>query len=355
MFGSLSLAPLILIFLAAGGLVWGAGAALSDNTDVLDQRLGFGDAVGGQVLLAFATNLPEIAIVTSSALAGAVGIATGNILGGIAIQTVVLALLDGFGLPFHGEPLTYRAASLDLVVEGLFVVAILGAVIAGTQMPHSAHWHGLEPVAIAIVLLWVASIAMVSHARTALPWHERGDAPGGQDEPRAHSKQKNIARKGLHDKSTGRATLLFAVAAAATLAGGVVLEESGREIANHIGMTGVVFGATFLAAATALPEVSTGLTAVRLGDYKLAVSDIFGGNAFLPVLFLPAGLLATSAVITNAATTDIFLTGLAIVLTVAYICGLLFRPRRQVLGLGIDSVVVVLLYAIGLAGLFVIA
>ena len=59
--------------------------------------------------------------------------------------------------------------------------------------------------------------------------------------------------------------------------------------------------------------------------------------------------------ITNAATTDIFLTGLAIVLTVAYICGLLFRPRGQLLGLGIDSVVVVLLYAIGLAGLFVIA
>jgi Ca2+/Na+ antiporter len=51
------------------------------------------------------------------------------------------------------------------------------------------------------------------------------------------------------------------------------------------GMNGVVFGATFLAAATALPEISTGITGVRLQRYTLVFGDMFGGNAFQLTLF----------------------------------------------------------------------
>jgi cation:H+ antiporter len=151
--------------------------------------------------------------------------------------------------------------------------------------------------------------------------------------------------------SVRRASVVFVVAAAVTLAGGVALERSGERIASHVGMTGVLFGATVLAAATALPEVSTGIKSLQMRDYQLAVSDIFGGNAFLPVLFLMASLLSGSAVLPLAHDTDIYLTGLGVLLTVVYIYGLIFRPRRQVWRFGIDSLVVALLYVIGIVGL----
>jgi cation:H+ antiporter len=110
-----------------------------------------------------------------------------------------------------------------------------------------------------------------------------------------------------------------------------------------------------LAAATSLPEVSTGLTAVRNGDFQLAVSDIFGGNAFLPVLFLLATLLSGEAVLPHAQRTDIYLTAVGALLTVVYVAGLLFRPTRRRARMGVDSIVVLVLYAFALGGLFAIA
>ena len=113
----------------------------------------------------------------------------------------------------------------------------------------------------------------------------------------------------------------------------------------------MLFGATVLAAACALPEVSTGLQSARLGDYQLTVSDIFGGNAFLPVLFLLATIVSGNAVLPSAKNTDVYLTALGILLTVIYMCGLIFRPRRQWLRFGPDSILVVLVYALGIVGL----
>ncbi len=134
----------------------------------------------------------------------------------------------------------------------------------------------------------------------------------------------------------------------------MVLEQSGDAIASHIGFSGVIFGATILAAATSLPEVSTGLAAVKLEDYQLAVSDIFGGNASLPVLFLLATLLSGQAVLPQATNVDIYISGLGILLTTVYIYGLIFRPSRRVLHMGIDSLVVLALYVIGTVGLIAV-
>lgn len=79
-------------------------------------------------MLAGATNLPEIATV-SAAISGNLDVAVGNILGGIPLQTVVLVILDAFDRRGRDvKPLTYRAASLTLVLEGLAVVAVLAVV-----------------------------------------------------------------------------------------------------------------------------------------------------------------------------------------------------------------------------------
>ena len=129
---------LLLIFIGAAVGVWFAGIQLSQATDLLSKKYGFGQALGGLILLAIATNLPEIAITASGAIQGDVSLAVGNILGGIALQTVVLVLLDVFGM---GKKigLTYSASSLELVIEGIIVMAVLTVTVMGTQLPKDTH------------------------------------------------------------------------------------------------------------------------------------------------------------------------------------------------------------------------
>jgi cation:H+ antiporter len=350
----LSLPLLVLIFVGAAAAIWVAGIQLSNQTDVLSVRLHLGSALGGLILLAVATNLPEIAIVVSASLSDNIGVAVGNILGGIAIQTVVLVVLDAAGV--RGDrPLTYRAASLVLVLEALLVVAVLAVVVASTQLPADLIALRLTPGPVLITVLWVVGLFLLRRASTSLPWHESGQAPDGQARPRGHKTRHTEQQATAKGTSTGKSAAIFAAAALATLVAGVFLERSGDAIADHIGLSGVLFGATVLAAATSLPEISTGLTSVKHGDYQLAVSDIFGGNAFLPVLFLLATLLSGQAVLPHAQNTDIYLTALAMVLTLVYATGLLFRPARRIARMGLDSLVVLILYALGVAGLFTIA
>jgi len=351
----LPLVVTLLIFAAAAAVVWLAGIRLSTTTDVLSTRLGLGEALGGLLLLAIATNLPEIAIVASAAISGDLGIALGNILGGIATQTVVLVVLDIWGVG-KSAALTYRAASLVLVLEGVLVIAVLVVAIMATRLPESIIFFRVAPGDVLIVGLWGVGVWLIARARRGLPWHDaHGTAPDGQLHVMGMAEQMKDAAATEAGTTTRRAVLVFVVAAVATLAAGVVLEVSGEAIAEHIGLTGVLFGATVLAAATALPEISTGLASLRLGDYQLAVSDIFGGNAFLPVLFLFATLLTGRSVLPLAQDTDVYLAGLGILLTSVYVAGLIFRPRRQVLRMGVDSLAVVLLYAIGTIGLLAVA
>src|SRR5436305_5004459 len=80
-----------------------------------------------------------------------------------------------------------------------------------------------------------------------------------------------------------RVLLIFTLAALVTLAAGVVLEESSIAIADRVGLSGVLFGLTGLAAATSLPEVATGLASVKIGYFTLAFCSIFGVYPFFPI------------------------------------------------------------------------
>ena len=346
----MSSALLLGAFVAAAVVIWFAGIRLSDATDALDGRLGIGSALGGLILLSVATNLPELAITVTAAISGDLELAVGNILGGIAIQTLVLAALD---LRSEDAPLTHHVGSLVVVLEASILIGVLVVAVMTTQLPPSVEVAGLSPGTAAVAALWVGGLVLVGRAQKGIPW--RIEAIGARPGPSQLERSSGAGHQPYAKTSTRRVAGVFALAALLTLAAGVAIEESGGALADRAGLSGAVFGATILAASTSLPELSTGLASVKLGEHELAFADIFGGNAFLPVLFVVADLIAGSPALPTAQATDLWMAGLGILLTAVYVVGLIVRPAHKRFGLGPDSWAVVALYALGVVGLLVIA
>jgi cation:H+ antiporter len=343
--GGLDTPLLVAVFVAAGAATWVAGIFLSRTTNALDARFGLGAELGGLILLAVTGSLPEIAITASAALSGHLDLAVGNLIGGVAIQTLVLVVLDAVAGP--ERPLSFLVGSLVPVIEALMVVVVLAAALAGAALNSSTNLFGASPTSYAVVVFWVAGVWVVNRVRLHPAWV--GEAPEATP-GRRHAREPMPGRPppytGLR---TGVVAGIFLVGALVTLGAGVALQDAGSLLADRMGVQGAIFGATFLAAATALPEISSGIAAVRLGDMQLAVGDILGGNSFQITLFLLADLLAGTPVIVAAHHSDVWLGGLGLLLTAIAAAAIVARPRRTFLWLGIDSLAMLVIYAGGIA------
>jgi len=340
---------LIGIFLVAAGATWIAGIFLSDATDVVDKRFNLGEAMGGLILLGVAGTLPEIAITVSAAIQGHLGLATGNLLGGIAMQTLVLVLLDATSR--SKTPLTSLSTVLEPIIEAIFVIMLVTMALLGPLLPASVAIGPVSPISLLIVITWVFGLLVLSRLQKSERWTMAAQSVEAQLVAPSPGPVEGVRPNRFEHSGTTKVVVAFLLAAGVTLLAGVVLEQSGNALANDWGINGVIFGATILAAVTALPEVSTGIRAVRLGQVGLAMGDIFGGNQVQMTLFLLADILAGKPVLQSVNDSSSWLGGIGVVVTAVFAGGLVMRPPKKLIGIGPDSWLVLLMYAIGLAGL----
>jgi cation:H+ antiporter len=339
-----------LIFLVAVAATWWAGGILSRTTDCLDARLNLGSEIGGIILLAVAGSLPEAAITVSAAVQGNLPLAAGNLIGGIAVQTMVLVLCD---IACGERPLTYLVGALTPVLEGMLVVLCVSGVLLGALLPQTTAIGGVvSPASFFIVVIWTVGIYVINRLRKEPRWTV--DMPGSHPGRKHRSQPHREVEHPYQEHSTRTVVAVFGGMCLVTLVAGVFLEITGNEMANRAGINGAIFGATVLAGVTALPEISSGIAAVKLGDNALAIGDIFGGNAFQVCLFLVADLIAGKPVLPEAGRLNSWLASIGVMLTAIYAIGIVGRPYKSFGRLGPDSVLAIILFGLGTAGMFVL-
>ena len=347
-------------FVAAGVVVWFAGTKLSIYADVIAERTGLGRAFVGLLLLATATSLPELATTLTAGMIGNAQLLTGNLLGGIAMQTAILAVMDL--LLVRRSPLTYFAPNAKLLSDGVMLIALLVLVVLGMAVDRAFAFWGIGAVPLIIFALFLLML-WNNHARNrGAAWHAT-NLPGPVDEDAAGAGPDDRERRGggalpqkqsrYQDVSNRRIYLLFSLGALVILAGGYVLAGTGDAVALQTGIGSTLIGAVLVAIGTSLPEISTTAMAIRLGAHGMAISNIFGSNALcVALLFVGDVAYREGPILAATSGSDLFLTGLGALVTCAYLWGMLERRERTFMGMGIASFVVLLLYFGGLAVLY---
>jgi cation:H+ antiporter len=338
----------LIIFSVSVVAIWLAGVWMARSVDAIDTHFKLGSAFGGLILLGISGSLPELAVTISGAIHHDYGMVIGNLLGGIAIQTVVLVILDFYMK--SKETLSFAAASLLLVLEANIVILVVVLAIIASQTPMMIPGTNFSLSSLSIFMVWIIGSWLIYKSRKNLPWKSVAIAanPGRTHEER----MVVINHPHFKNKSWLYAVVIFLITSAIVLVAGVKLQESGSFLAGYLGIATGLFGATFISLATALPEISTGIASIKMGDYKLAFSDIFGGNAFMPGLFIVADIIAGKQILSQATSDDVWFAALGILLTAIYAVGLLVRPKKLYFRVGLDSLLVLIIYITSVAALY---
>lgn len=333
------------IFVVMAVIVWFAGSKVSTYADLISERTGLEQAFVGLLLLAVATSLPEVATTITASFIGAPGLMVGNLLGGGAMQIAILAVMD---LLFVRGALTYFAPKPVLIINGVMLVALLTVAILGISI--GADWSVMNvgPWGAAIFLIFLLMLWM-THSETHHPRWRPTNPPEEVDGSELKKKETEQYR----GVSNRRLYLSYAAGALAILSAGFVLTRVADAVDQQTGLGETIVGAVLLAAATSLPEISTTSKAVRLGAYSMAVSGIFGSNAFnASLLFLGDLLYRDGPVLNSSPRSGVLLAGVGILMTCAFLWGLLERRDKATFRMGLDSLVVLLLYAGGITILY---
>lgn len=343
-FASTALWINLALFGAGAIVVWIAGTKLAFYADALAERTGIGREFLGLVLLAGVTELPELVTSVSAVRIGDAPLAINNLFGGIVMQTAILAIAD-----FWTDQgcLSFFTPKPELLLQGVLLSVLLAAVLAGVAIGEPCSIGGVGPLVLAVFVLYLVSLKLIANFEPAKHWRPV-DLPD------------TLTRKEVsHNPSRGapipvrQIWIALGGISAAILVAGTLLVATGSAIATQTGLGSSFVGATILAATTSLPELSTTLGAIKLRAYGMAFANIFGSNAIMvALLFLTDLAYQGGPILDQVDRSATFTAAMGVLVTGIYVVGLIMRRTGSFLRMGVDSLLVLLAYALTLIGLY---
>lgn len=353
-FQSLPLFLNILIFLLSAGATWLAGSRIALYADAIADRFHLGQAFAGLILLALATQLPEVATTVTAAAYGNASLAVSNLFGSVLTNAVLIAVVDFL---FMRNALTFFTPKPVVALQGMFVIILLALTLSGMIVGEVLVVFQVGLWSFVLFVLYILGVYLSNrYEKSEGEQWQAVSTPGEEEQAREQAGREGSREKAQQMRETtptNRLVLFFGVGALLILAAGFFLARTGDVIAQQTGLGASFFGAVVLALATSLPELSTSASAVKVGNYSMAVSNLFGSNAVLFALIFIDDIAYRDGPILHSLTAPaMFSLTMGIVVMTVFLVGMVERRNTVVLKMGLDSLAVVVLYLLSLVGLF---
>lgn len=339
MWGDLPTLMLIGAFFAASAVIFFSGMKMTGLADRLADRTGLGEAIIGGVLLGAATSLGGIIVSVTAALDGRASLAFSNSVGGIAAQTLFLAVADMF---YRKINLEHAAADLGNVLQGIVLMILLTLPFLALSSPEFTFWS-VHPISFVIPLVYAGGLIAQKTVQDHPMWEPVDTRDTKEDEPDEED-EESLAQ------STLRMFLIFGALMLLMGVAGYVIAKTASELADRMDISDSLVGALATAVVTSLPELVTTVAAVRRGALQLAVGGIIGGNTF-DTLFLVASDISyrEGSLYHAVGDADLYWIATALVMTGVLIGGMILRQRQGPGRIGAESILLLGIYAAAVA------
>ena len=254
------------------------------------KRLGMPEVVVGATIVSLGTTSPEAAVSVLAAFSGDAGLAIGNGVGSIIADT---GLIFGMGcllsrLPADRFVLTRQGwvqVGSAVMLAGLcyFLWATQGNA-ATIERWAGIVFTGLLIAYLAVSVRWARQHPVASDLSAAVADVDAPALPSDKAVP--HPPTTSTQPAGGHpDHGLGLLVGMGLGGLLLVIISGDVLVSSVTTVAERWGVPDAVIASTIVALGTSLPELVTGITAIRKGHPELLVGNVIGAD-ILNVLFV---------------------------------------------------------------------
>ncbi|MDQ0176366.1 sodium:calcium antiporter [Bacillus chungangensis] len=142
---------------------------------------------------------------------------------------------------------------------------------------------------------------------------------------------------------------IFSLCAIVTVIAAMKLSTYADVLSKKTSLGGMLIGTVFLAGATSLPEVTTSLSAVIIHNPDIAVGNVLGSNMFNLFILAMFDLYFRKQQFLREAEKEHFYTaGIGLVLAITSLIALKLKLNITVLGIGIDTLLIIVIYGVGM-------